>query len=103
MKRPDASLAVLCKQHSTKTTDKRSLQARKGKDEEGNVVTDRQHDTMRIYTRDSPIPRAGKSQGDTTIIAAPKTPIRLPPPPERSSPSSQRTFHPPQRQRGCPS
>ena len=32
----------LCKQHGTKTANKRGLEARKGKDEEGNVVTDRQ-------------------------------------------------------------
>jgi hypothetical protein len=37
-----------------------------------------------IYTRDSPTPRAGESQGGTTIIVAPKAPMRLPPPPERS-------------------
>ena len=36
----------LCKQHGTKTANKRGLEARKGKDEEGNVVTDRQRDTM---------------------------------------------------------
>ena len=33
------------------------------------------------YTRDSPTPRAGESQGGTTIIVVPKAPMRLPPPP----------------------
>ena len=36
----------LCKQHGTKTANKRSLEARKGKDEKGNVVTNRQRDTI---------------------------------------------------------
>ena len=35
-----------------------------------------------IYTRDSPTPRAGESQGGTTITVAPKAAMRPPPPPE---------------------
>jgi hypothetical protein len=36
----------LCIHHGTKTANKRGLEARKGKDEKGNVVTNRQRDTM---------------------------------------------------------
>jgi hypothetical protein len=36
----------LCKQHGTKTANKRNLEARKGKDEDSNVVTNRQRDTI---------------------------------------------------------
>jgi hypothetical protein len=37
-----------------------------------------------IYTRDSPTPRVGESQGGTTITVAPKATMRPPPPPARS-------------------
>ena len=37
-----------------------------------------------IYTWDSLTPKVGESQGGTTITVAPKAPMRLPPPPERS-------------------
>jgi hypothetical protein len=36
----------LCKIHGTTTTNKRGLEARKAKDKEGNLVTDRHRDTM---------------------------------------------------------
>src|SRR5450759_198419 len=36
----------LCKMHGTATANKRGLEARKAKDKEGNLVTDRQRDTM---------------------------------------------------------
>ena len=36
----------LCKQYGTKTANKRNLKARKGKDEEGNIIINRQRDTM---------------------------------------------------------
>src|SRR6266480_7098621 len=37
-----------------------------------------------IYTRDSPTPRVGESQGGTTITVAPKATMRPPPPLARS-------------------
>ena len=36
----------LCKQHGTKTANMRGLELRKGKDEDGNVVINKQHDIM---------------------------------------------------------
>src|SRR2546423_3720935 len=36
----------ICKAHGTKTENKRKLEARKRKDEEGNMISDRQRDTM---------------------------------------------------------
>ena len=106
----------LCKQHGTKTANKRDLEARKGKDEEGNVVIDRQRDTMIKAKKDchiecnlsyKPVSRgssekqyigAGESQGGSTIIVTSKTPVRPPPPPERSPsplpwPSGPSTLH----------
>jgi hypothetical protein len=41
-----------CKAHGTKTKNKRNLEARKRKDEEGKVISDRQRDTIIKAKRD---------------------------------------------------
>ena len=70
----------LCKQHGTKTANTRDLEARKDKDEEGNVVTDRQRDTMIKAKKDchfeynlsyKPVSRGSSCWGHFLVISEP--------------------------------
>jgi hypothetical protein len=65
-----------------KEREKRTRIAGKTKATSEDVVEE--DDDNGIYTRDSPTPRVGESQGGTTITVAPKIPMRLSPAPEYS-------------------